>query len=77
LLAICCAAAVKPVPAVYLMEPRSWGFGAAAQPIVGKPDSYALRAEAVLRRTQILLKRGLPEKLLILAGASTRIGMHH
>jgi hypothetical protein len=47
------AAAVKPVHAVYLMKPRSCGFGAASQPIVGKPDSYALRAEAILRRARV------------------------
>jgi len=28
-------------------------FGAAAQPIVGKPDSYALRAEAAIAATYI------------------------
>jgi hypothetical protein len=43
----------KPVHAVYPMKPRSCCFGAAAQPIVGKPDSYALRAEAISRCARV------------------------
>jgi hypothetical protein len=33
-----------------MAESEASGFGAAAHPIVGKPDSYALRAEAILMR---------------------------
>ena len=42
--AICRVPAVKPENAVCLVFRGAW-IGAASQPIVGKPDSYALRAE--------------------------------
>ena len=43
--AICRVAAVNRRMRCFRLNPVA-GFGAAAQPIVGKPDSYALRAEA-------------------------------
>ena len=43
--AICRAAAVNRCMRCFRLHPVA-GFGAAAQPFVGKPDSYALRAEA-------------------------------
>jgi len=44
--AICREPAAKPEHAVCLTHLWRLVFRAAAQPIVGKPDSYALRAEA-------------------------------
>jgi hypothetical protein len=66
LLTIWRAATAKTEIAVCLTFPGD-RFEGRSRPIVGKPDSYALRAEATLRRAQILLERGLPAKLLILA----------
>ena len=52
MLAIWRAAAVKPANAVCQTQ-SGHRSGAPARPIVGKPDSYARRAEATSRRTQI------------------------
>jgi len=52
LLAIWRAAAVKPANAVCQTQ-SGHRSGAAARPIVGKPDSYARRAEATSRRAHI------------------------
>jgi hypothetical protein len=71
-----CAAAPESASAIESMRAALIGFAAGPRQIVGKPDSHALRAEALqhaLRRLRIL-NRFFGQLLLVPGGV--RLGHH-